>query len=201
MVGPLQAVRYRNVSGREVDQAAGNEERRHPPRPSLLKRDRRLGDAGKTADARADHHTGLDLIVVAGGLPACVIERLAGGTQRKDDEIVDLALLLRLHPMVGIEAAVRAIAARNLASDLRRQIGHVESLDSPRAAVAVDEPPPGRLDAASERRHHAEPRDDDASHLLLLHPPSQYHIPPAPRRAKAISDHKSRGGPCTPGGG
>ena len=30
---------------------------------------------------------------------------------------------------------------------------------------------------------------------------SQYHIPPAPRRAKAMADHKSRGGPCTPGAG
>src|SRR4029077_5834233 len=169
----------------EVDQAAGNEERRHPPRPPLLERDGRVGNAGKTADARADHPARLDLILVAGRLPACVIERLARGTQGEDDEVVDLALLLRLHPMVGIEAAVRAVAARNLASDLRRQIGYVEGLDAPRAAVAVDEPLPSRLDAAGKRRHHAEPCDDDASHLRLLHPPANIIFPrrrEAPRR-------------------
>src|SRR5207248_9225798 len=94
VVRPPQAVRYRDVSGCEVDQAARNEERRHPPRPSLLERDRRLGNAGKPADSRADHYARLDLIVVAGWLPARVIERLARGAQGEDDEIVDLALLL-----------------------------------------------------------------------------------------------------------
>ena len=90
----------------------------------------------EAADAGADHHAGADLILVARGLPAGVVERLRGGAHREDDEIVDLALLLRLHPLVGIEGAVRAVAARNLAGDLGRQIGDVERLDAPCAAVA-----------------------------------------------------------------
>src|SRR5262245_49856123 len=168
MVGPFQAVRNRYVARCEVNQATGNKERRDPPRPSLLKRDRGFCNAGKTADAGPDHHSRFDLVVMAGGLPTRIIERLARGAHRKDDEIVDLALLLRFHPMVGIEATVGAVATWNLTSDLRRQIGHVEILDAPRSAAAFDEAPPGRLDAASERRHHAEACDDDASHLRRL---------------------------------
>ncbi len=168
VVGPLETVCDRDIPRRQVDQAARDEEWRHAARTALLEHDRSFGDARQSADARSDHHTGGDLVVVRDGLPACVIERLLRGAHGEDDEIVDLALLFRLHPLVGIEAVVRAVAARHLAGDLAGQIGHVEGLDSPRAALAGDQPLPRRLYAASQRRHHAEPRDDDAPHPLLL---------------------------------
>ena len=60
----------------------------------------------------------VDLVFVASRLPAGIVERLARGAHGEDDEIVDLALLLRLHPLIGIEGAVRAVAARHLAGDL-----------------------------------------------------------------------------------
>src|SRR5262245_46785942 len=167
VVGSLEAVRDRHISRREIDQPTRNEERRDAPRPPLLQHQRGLGNAGETADPGAGHHPGADLLCAGRGLPGGIVERLVRRPHGKDDEVVDLPLLLRLHPLVGIEAAVRAVPARNLAGDLRRQIGYVEGLDPSCPAVALDEPLPRRLDAASERRHHAESRDDDASHLRL----------------------------------
>src|SRR5262249_52274974 len=129
------------------------------------------------------------LFVVGRRLPARILKRLARCAHGEDDEIVDLALFLRLHPLVGIKAAVRAVATRNLTGDLRGQIGNVEGLDAPCPAVAVDEALPGRLDAASKRCHHAEPCDDDASHLRFLRPqPISY----SPSAATAPSNLRSQ---------
>src|SRR5262245_44586764 len=139
--------------------------------------------------------TGAHLVVVGRRLPACILERLARGTHGEDDEIIDLALFLRLHPLVGIEAAVRAIATRNLTGDLRRQIGNLEGLDAPCPAVAVDEALPGRLDAASERCHHAEPCDDDASHLRFLSPQPISYSPAAARAPRQSPIAENREGP------
>src|SRR5262249_57714884 len=123
--GPLNAAPNPHTPPRRFDQAPGDETRRPPPRPPPLKADRVSGRAGTPADTGPDHHTGTHLVVVGRRLPARIVERLARGAHGEDDEIVDLALFLRLHPLVGIETAVRAIAARNLTGDLRRQIGNV----------------------------------------------------------------------------
>src|SRR5207247_10422470 len=66
-----------------------------------------------------------------------VLKGLSRGADRKNDEIVDLALFLRLHPLIRIEAAVRAIAAWHLTGDLRRQVRDIERLDASRPAFAV----------------------------------------------------------------
>src|SRR6185437_13851662 len=105
-----------------------------------------------------------DLIVIRARMPTGIIERELGCAHRVEDEIVDLALLFRLHPLVGIEGAVGAVAARNLAGDLARDVGDLESVDGLDAAFGREQPPPRRLDAATERRHHAKSSDDDASH-------------------------------------
>src|SRR5256886_14106291 len=170
VVGPFQAMRNRHISRCEIDQPAGNEERRHPPRSLLLQHYRRSGKAGSPADPRADHHSRFDLIGVAQGLPACIIERLARGAHGENNEIVDLALLLWFHPLVGIEAAIRAVATRNLTSDLRRQIGDVESFDAPGPALTLDEALPPRLVAASKPPHPVRPRDHVAPQLQPLSP-------------------------------
>ena len=47
---------------------------------------------------------------------------------------------------------------------LQADVGDVEVLDPPRAALAREQALPGGLDAAAERRHHAQPGDDDAPH-------------------------------------
>src|SRR4051794_29358795 len=98
-------------------------------------------------------------------MPAGIIERLLRCAHRKEDEIVDLALVLGLHPAVGIEAAVAAVAARHHAGDAAGQVRHFEGIDFFRAAFALEDAFPGRLDATAKGRHHAESRDDNPPHV------------------------------------
>ena len=169
-VGTLEPVLDRDIARCHVDDAAGNEERRHPARSTLLQEHAGVGNATGAADAGTDHHPSRALILVTLRLPAGVVERLLGRAHRIDDELVDLALLFRLHPLVGIVGAIGAIAARDLAGDARAQIGDIDALDAADSALAVDQAPPGGVDAASERRHHPQSCDYDASHLTA---PSQ----------------------------
>src|SRR5262249_30183699 len=127
-----------------------------------------LGDALEAADPGPYHHAGARPLLVAGRLPPRVVDRLGGGAHRVGDELVDLSLLLRLHPLVGIVGAARAVAARDLAGDLGGQIGHFEFLDLARAALAAKQTHPRLLDAAGERRDHAQSGDDDTSHARFL---------------------------------
>ena len=167
MVRPLEAVADRHVAGGEVDQATGNEERADPPRAAVAQRDRGFLDALQAADARADEHAGRHLIVMAHRMPAGVFQRLVGGGHRIDDERIDLAAFLRLHPVVGIELAVRLGAARQLAGDLAGQVANLEILDPGNAALAGEDRRPRDIDAAAKRRHHAHPGDDSPSHGTL----------------------------------
>ena len=152
VVGAFQAEFDGDEAGCEIDDAAGNEERRHPARPLFPQCDGHIGDALDAADAGADHHAGIGLIFVALRPPAGVVERLACRAHGVDDELVDLALLLRLHPLIGIEGAIAAVAARDAAGDLTGDIGDVEPVDSFGAALTLEQALPCRLHAASERR-------------------------------------------------
>src|SRR5262245_41084942 len=111
-------------------------------------------------------------------MPIRIVERLPRGRHREHDEVVDLALILRLHPLVSVEAAIAAVAARHDAGDLAGQIGDVERLDLPRAAFAFKDACPGRLDATAEWRDHAKARDDN--------PPHVKHSTPRPRLATSV---------------
>ena len=157
----------RDIAGGEIDQPAWNEEWRHTARAALLQEDRGLGDAVDAADAAADQRAAGPLIFVGLRMPVGIIERLPGGGHRENDEVVDLALVLRIHPLVGIERGVGAVTARDHAGDLARQIRHLEGVDAPGTAFAVQDPLPGRLHATAERRHHAEARDDNPPHHFL----------------------------------
>src|SRR5262249_19245729 len=137
---------------------------------AFLQQYRGVGDAGETADARADQRAGRTALFFTRGVPVGVVERLPRCRHRENDEIVDLALVLGLHPLVGIEGAVGAIAARNEASDLARQIGDVKRVDLPRAACSTQDPRPGGFDATAEWRHHAEACDDNPSHMCNSSP-------------------------------
>ena len=119
MVRSLQAVLDRDIAGSEIDQAAGNEERRHLARAALLQEDRGVGDAGQAADAGADQGAGGACAPLrSSGCQSASSSAWLRRAHREDDEVVDLALVLRLHPLVGIEGAVRAVAARDHAGDL-----------------------------------------------------------------------------------
>src|SRR5262245_4442375 len=181
VVGAFEAVLDRHIAGRELDDAAGHEERRHAPRSALFEHHTGIGDAARAADAGADEHAGDDLVIVALRFPAGVVERLLGRAHRIDDELVDLALLLWLHPLVAVVGAVGAVAARDLSGDARGQVGHVDALDARHPALPGGETLPGVLDAATERRHHAETRDDHTPHVPLPSLARQSYVLP-PRR-------------------
>src|SRR5829696_735290 len=170
MVWPLEAVFDRDITGGEIDQSAGNEKRRNPPRAFFLQHQRGLGDAFNAADARTDHGPSHNLVFVRLGTPARILYRLFGSCHRIDDEVIDLALFLRLHPMVWIVGAVAAVAARDDAGDLASNVGYLEGVDALDPALACDDALPRRFNATSQRRDHAEPGDDDASHNSGLWP-------------------------------
>src|SRR5262245_5736158 len=181
MVGALEAVLNRHIARREIDDAARHKERRHAPRPALLEHHAGIGNAARATDAGAHEYARHDLVVIALRLPAGVVERLLGRAHRIDDELVDLALLLRLHPLVGVVGAGRAVAARDLAGDARRQVRHIDAFDARYAGLPANEPLPSVLDAAAERRDHAETRDDYTPHVRLLKPIARSYVLP-PRR-------------------
>src|SRR5882672_10922755 len=168
MVGALEAMRDRDVPRSQIDQPPGNEEWRYLAWPALLQQQRGIGNAGEAADPGPDHGAGGALFLFGRRVPIGIIERLTRRAHGEDDEIVDLALVLRLHPLVGIEGAGGAVAARDHAGDSAGQIGDVEGVDLPGAALAVEDAFPGRLDATAEWRNHAEARDDNPPHILAL---------------------------------
>src|SRR5262249_8634874 len=123
VVGPLQAMGNRYIAGRQIDQSARNEEWRDTAWSSLLEHDCSLGNTREAPDPGPDHYPSLNLLLLGRRLPARIVQRLACRTHCKNDEIVDLALLLRLHPLVWAECPVTAITTWDLASNLGRQVG------------------------------------------------------------------------------
>src|SRR5215213_7158711 len=164
MVWTLQAELDRHIAGCEIDDAPRNEKRRHTPGPLVRKHQRGFGDALDPADAGADHHAARDLILVRRGVPPRMLQGLARRAHGIDDKVVDPALLLWLHPLIGVVGAVGAVATRNLARDLGCQILNFEFLNPARAALAGEQSLPRGLHATSERRNHSKSRDDNAPH-------------------------------------
>ena len=80
-----------------------------------------------------------------------------------DDELVDLALFLRLHPIVGIELAFGQGAARNEATDLAGKIAYIEFFDTPGAAFALQQPRPTGFHPAPQGRHEAQTSDNNTA--------------------------------------
>src|SRR5215203_4224366 len=191
VVRALEPVLDRDVARGEVDEPTRDEERRDAPRALLVQRDRGVIDAADAADAGADENAGGILLVGGLRLPRRILQRLGRGGHRVDDERIDLALLLRLHPLVGIEAAVGAVAARDLAGDPAGEVGGLEALDLRAAAFTGEEPLPARLGAAAERRDHSDARDDDPPHrTTLIGPSGDADAGPGLR---ALRPHSSRG--------
>src|SRR3954453_4492099 len=108
-------------------------------------------------------------------MPTGIVERLARRTHRENDEVVDLALVLRLHPLVGIEGAAGAIPARDHACDPAGQIGNVEGIDLPGATLAIEDALPGRLDATTGWVDVAEARDENPPHIQPSNPEFTAH--------------------------
>jgi hypothetical protein len=89
---------------------------------------------------------------------------LGGGRHRIDDEGIDLALLLGLHPLIGIEGAVGTVARWNLAADPAGKIGCLKARELVGATLAIEDPRPCLFDSAGKRSDHAETRNDNPTH-------------------------------------
>jgi hypothetical protein len=156
-----------HIAAGEVDEAAGDEEGRDAARAALDEGRRGLVDAADAADAGADQHAGGALVLIRLGLPAGIAKRHRGRRHGIDDEGVDLALLLRLHPLVGVEGAVGAVATRDLAGDLTGQVIDLEIRDLAGAALPLDKAGPSGIDPAAQRRDHAKTCDNYPAHEFL----------------------------------
>ncbi len=164
MVRPLETVADRHLPRAEVDQARGNEERRHPPRPLVAQHQSGVGDGREPADARADDHPGPQPVFLVLRRPVGIAHRLRGGGHGIEDEAIDLAALLGRHPVVGVEGAVRPVAERNFAGDGAGQVRRIEARDPSCARMAREQPRPALLDPAGQWRDEPEPGDHNAPH-------------------------------------
>src|SRR5262245_44056418 len=170
MVGALETMFDRHVSRGQIDEAPWNKEGTDAPRSLFLEENGGLGDAVKAADAGPDQDAGAFLLMAAIGPPTRVLDRLGGGGHAIDNKVVDLALLLGLHPVVGIELALRQGATRDETRYLAAEVADVEFLVPARSVLARNQALPTRLDAATKRRHQAKPGDDYAAgHSHAVH--------------------------------
>ncbi|ENN85805.1 hypothetical protein RHSP_18548 [Rhizobium freirei PRF 81] len=151
MVRAAQLVADRDLAGNQVDETARDKERRDAARTLVAQRIAGFDDAFEAADARADHDARGDLILIRFRVPVCIGERHVRCRHAIDDEGIDLALLLRLHPVVSMERAVGAIANRNTAGNLCREIFDLEFGHAARAIVPSEQTRPGHLGAAAQR--------------------------------------------------
>ncbi|MEY9197925.1 hypothetical protein ABIA16_003041 [Sinorhizobium fredii] len=74
---------------------------------------------------------------------------MSAAGHRVDDEGVDLALLLGLHPVVGIEGAVGSVAERNAAGDLGGEVLDLEFGHLARRVAAGKKTRPANLGSAT----------------------------------------------------
>jgi hypothetical protein len=171
VIGPFKRMRDRHIARGEIDEPAGNEEWRHPPRTAVTKRNGRFRDSLDAADSGTDQDATDDLIVIIARVPVRIVKRLRRRRHGKNDKVVDLALLFGFHPVVGVETAGGTIPARDLTGNLAGEIRDVEFVDALDAALPGDQPLPGLLDSAAERRHQTKTCDDDPSHQVCSRQP------------------------------
>ena len=132
-------------------------------RPLMLENQRFLLDPRQAADPRADRYAGAVTLFLGHVGEAGILDRLAGGVDAVDDEVIDLPLHLVIDPFVGIEA-IFMLGRLHLAGDLARIVGRIEAGNARRAALARKDVGPGRLDIAAQRCDEAQTGDDDAAH-------------------------------------
>src|SRR5690606_7397384 len=103
-------------------------------RTLLVQRDRGLVDAADAADARADQRTDAVLLFLGLRLHPGVIDGLFGRRHGVDDEGINLALLLHVHPLVGVEPALGVVAQGDPVGDLAGNVVDPEVVDAPGTA-------------------------------------------------------------------
>src|SRR5262249_2298479 len=127
-------------------------------------------DPLKTSNSRADQHPRTIAFTLAFRLPAGIEKRLVGRRNRKDNKVVDLTLLFRLHPVIGIEVAL-ACAPRYETADLAGDVGYVKFGDAPSTTLAGYKSGPGGSYSAPYGRNQPYARNNHTPHATPR-PPS-----------------------------
>ena len=156
------------MAARKINKPPRNEKRRDAARTFFLQKDRGVGDTGKAANAGADQDAGALLRFRRFEFQARVCNRLVGSRDGINDEVVDLALLFRLHPIVGIKFAVGGGTTRNEVRDLACDVGNFEFFDAPGATLSGEQIGPCGFDTAADGSDETHSCDDDTAHELLL---------------------------------
>src|SRR5262249_11088585 len=106
MVRPFETESDRYKARSQIDDAARNKEWVYSTWAPLMQGNGRLGNPFYPPNTGTDHHSSSSLLIIGLRMPTGVVERLASGTHGEDYEFVDLALFLRLHPLVRIVGRV-----------------------------------------------------------------------------------------------
>ena len=175
MVWPLEAKADGNIARGQVDQPPRDKERADPARTLFVQRDGGLVDAADPPDPRADQNAGALLFFGGLGFNPGIVNGLLGSGHGINDEGIDLALFLGVHPLIGIVLAVGGVAERQAMSDLAGNVTDVEFVDAFRATLAGQYIGPSGFNSAAERRNKTHPGDDDAAqfHAVCLSQLSQ----------------------------
>ncbi len=111
----------------------------------------------------ADQDAGRNLSSSLSGFQAGIRQRHIAAAHRIDDEGIDLALFLGLHPVVGIERAVAAIA-EGMRRQSWREVLDLELGDLAGCIVAGQKTRPADFGSATQRDTMPVPVDNDTSH-------------------------------------
>src|SRR5262245_22313066 len=163
MIGALKPVPDGDVARREIDEAAGDEKGADAPWSLVPQEERGLGNATEAADARPHQNAGTLLPFRSIRFPVGIAQSHLRRAHRIDDEVVNLALLLHLHPIVGVELALAQRAARHEARDLAGKIVDNELLDPACPTGALEQARPSGLHAAAKRRDETQTCNYDAT--------------------------------------
>ena len=170
VVGALQTMPNRDLTGDQVDQCGGNEERADLPRPVPFEDERVVGDRLQTANTGADQNPGAVAFFVGFRLEAGIRHRLIRCGNSIQDEIVHPPALFRRHDLIRIEtardiraAAIPAVDARHQAPDAARQIRRLKRGDWARPGSPLDQSRPDMISTNPQWRNQTNASDDDAS--------------------------------------
>src|SRR5690554_222838 len=163
MIGALEPKANRHMTRGQVDQATGDEEGADATRPLFMQNDRGVVNAADATNARADQDACAFLIFLGPGLNAGILNSLGCRRHRIDDEWVNLALFLDVHPLIWIVLAIGVVAEGQAMSDLTGDIVHLELVNAPGTTFAGQNIGPSGFNSATEGRYKPHPGDDNAT--------------------------------------
>ena len=136
MVRAFQTVFDANLPTDQVDQCTGNKERRHAPRAFFLQQHGCISDRIQPTNARSDHHTRAETVVIALRYPTRISNRLVRRCNAVQNEIINFALFFGGHIRISVEIAL-SLAARHFAGVGRAKMAGVKFRDGAGTGLPV----------------------------------------------------------------